>query len=95
MILLRELLLVDVSLPLNEFCNCVDPHLPAKGGEGMEDLTELREAVERLETTLRRVEAHGLALERIVRHQLPVTPEQWNRLVTQAHRQIERGESPT
>ena len=60
----------------------------------MEDIKVLQETVERLETTLRRVEVHGLALERIVRNQLPVTPEQWNRLLSQARQQIERDGSP-
>ena len=61
------------------------PHLPGKGGEEMDELM-LTNRLAALETELKRVQATVEALEQVVKDSLPLTDEQWNRLMSEARR---------
>ncbi len=54
-----------------------------------EAIQEFEKQMAQLRATLERLEMHMHAVERVVRSQLPITPDQWNRLLAEAARAIQ------
>ena len=61
-----------------------NPHLPAKGGEEVEEDIEPR--IKTLEDRMTVLQTTVDAFMTVMRSQLPITPAEWNRMMEQARR---------